>query len=330
MTEATEGGATPPADAGDALPGFACRAPASRRVAEMARKAAKRATAVLITGESGVGKSHLARCLHDVARGSSAPFVIIDCANLPEGLAENELFGHEAGAYSGAATRQPGKFEAAHGGTALLDRVFELPAEVQGKLLRVLQERSFERVGGQSTVEVDILVVATAGQDLPELVARKLFREDLYYRLHVVNLELPPLRERVEDVPLLAELFLERCAARTGRQLTLDPSAMGLLERQAWLGNVRELQNVVERAAILCESGVVTRAALEPALISVPRSPQRAIAELAQARLTLDEIERLYVERVLHEVGGRVGQAASILGIHRKTLLDKRKRHGLK
>jgi DNA-binding NtrC family response regulator len=311
------------------LPGFACRSAAARKLADMARRAAARATAVLVTGESGVGKSHLARCIHDLARGPGAPFVIIDCANLPEGLAENELFGHEVGAYSGATTRQPGKFEAADHGTALLDRASDLPPDVQGKLLRVLQERSFERVGGQVTVRVDILVIATAGPDLADLVARRLFREDLYYRLHVVHLEVPPLRERPEDIGMLAELFLERCAVRTGRSLSFEAQAVALLERQSWMGNVRELQNVVERAAILAEAGVISSEDLEPALVSLPRSPQRAIAELAEARLPFAEIERLYIERVLAQVGGRVGQAAEILGIHRKTLLEKRKRYGL-
>lgn len=322
------GGKRPPA-AAEGLPGFTSAAPSTARVAELARRAASRATAVLITGESGVGKSHLARCLADVARGPNAPFVIIDCANVPEGLAENELFGHEAGAYSGAATRAPGKFEAASGGTALLDRVTELPFEVQGKLLRVIQERAFERVGGQETVRVDIVLIATAGADLEDLVSKRLFREDLFYRLNVVRLELPPLRERLEDVAPLTGLFLERCASRTGRRLRLTEDAAQFLQSQSWLGNVRELQNVVERAAALATGDELTRADVEPVLAPMRRSPQRAIAELATAKLGLEEIERLYIARVLADAGGRVGKAAEILGIHRKTLLDKRKRYGL-
>jgi DNA-binding NtrC family response regulator len=300
-----------------------------RRLAAMAARAAGRATSVLISGESGVGKSHLARCMHDASRGAAAPFVIIDCGNLPEGLAENELFGHEAGAYSGATSRQPGKFEAADGGSVLLDRVAELAPDVQGKLLRVLQERSFERVGGQATVRVDVVVLATAGPDMRERVSQRMFREDLFYRLHVVHFEMPPLRERPEDVAPLARLFLERCAARTGRPLELGADALEALARHSWPGNVRELQNVVERAATLGDRSVIRAADLEPSLAPAARSPTRAIADLAEGRLALEEVEKLYIERVLEAVGGRIGVAAGILGIHRKTLLEKRKRYGL-
>jgi len=313
----------------DALPGFLAEDPATKRLAELAVRAAGRAPSVLITGESGAGKSHLARCMHDVARGADAPFIIIDCGNLPEGLAENEMFGHEVGAFSGATSRQAGKFEAAHSGTVLLDRVTELALDVQGKLLRVLQERCFERVGGQVTVRVDVLVLATAGPDIKDLVARRLFREDLFYRLHVVHFEVPALRERPADARALAALFLARCSERMGRSLALAPEAMDLLVRHSWPGNVRELQNVLERAAALSDGSVLGHAEIEAAMGASPSSPERAIAELAEARLSLDEIEKRYITRVLRLVGGRIGEAAGILGIHRKTLLEKRRRHGL-
>jgi DNA-binding NtrC family response regulator len=312
------------------LPGFVARDAGMLRLLELAARAAGRAASVLVTGESGAGKSHLARCMHDLGRGADRPFVIIDCGNIPEGLVENELFGHEAGAYSGATGRRPGKFEAADGGTALLDRVTELPLEAQGKLLRVLQERAFERVGGQQTIRVDVTVMATAGDDVADLVGKRLFREDLYYRLDVVHFAVPPLRERPDDVEPLAELFLDRVSQRTGSPLRLAPDAAPLLRRHSWPGNVRELQNALERAAVVAPGPLLGAADLEPALGSGPASPSRAIAELASAKLSLEAVERLYIARILESVGGRVGEAAGILGIHRKTLLDKRKRYGLR
>lgn len=310
------------------LASFVARDAAMLALLELARRAASRAGSILITGETGTGKSHLARCIHDAGRGADRPFVIIDCGNIPEGLAENELFGHEAGAFSGASGRRAGKFEAADGGSVLLDRVADLPPDVQAKLLRVVQERSFERVGGQATVRVDVTLMATAGEDLPDLVARRLFREDLYYRLHVVHFQIPALRDRLDDVEPLALHFLDRWQQRSGRHVALAPDAVELLRRQAWPGNVREMQNALERAVALAAGPELDAEALAAVMRTARRSPARAIAELADARLSLEDIERLYLERVLQLSGG-IGEAASILGIHRKTLLDKRKRYGL-
>ena len=311
------------------LPGFVARDEAMLRLLELAARAAGRATSVFVTGESGAGKSHLARSMHDAGRGPDLPFVIIDCGNIPEGLVENELFGHEAGAYSGASGRRPGKFESADGGTALLDRVTELPLETQGKLLRVLQERAFERVGGQATIHVDLTVIATAGDDVGDLVGKRLFREDLFYRLDVVHFAVPPLRERPDDIEPLAELFLDRFAARTGTPLRLSADALPILKRHSWPGNVRELQNALERAAVAASGPLLREGDIEPALRTGAAAPSRAIAELAASRMSLEAVEKLYLARVLESVGGRVGEAAAILGIHRKTLLDKRKRYGL-
>lgn len=316
------------ATAGDVvLPGFVAASPASRHVARLAERASRRASSVLVTGESGVGKSQLARSMHDHARGGE-PFVIIDCGNLPESLVENELFGHEAGAFSGATERRPGKFEAAGQGTALLDRVTDLSARVQGSLLRVLQERVFERVGGHESIEVRAQVIATAAEDLGERVRRGLFREDLYYRLHVVHLEIAPLRERPEDVPALAAELLGRLGRRLGRPLELGDDALDLLEGHRWPGNVRELANALERAATLSERSVLTREELAPTLEAPSARPERAVEQLADAGLSLEELERRYVGAVLrrHE---RFRDAAKVLGIHRKTLLEKRRRHGL-
>jgi DNA-binding NtrC family response regulator len=315
------------ADAG--LPGFLACDPRTKGLVELACRAATRAPSVLVTGESGTGKSRLARAMHDLARGPAAPFVIVDCAGLPEELAENELFGHEAGAYSGATSRQAGKFETAHGGTVVLDRIAELPLEMQGKLLRVLQDRELERVGGHVTIRVDVLVLATSSQELLPLVREGRFREDLFYRLDVVHLVVPPLRDRPGDVLPLAELFLRRCAERLSRALDLPPAAARVLQAQPWPGNVRQLENLLERVAVSTDAAEIRPSDLEAALEVAAPSPDRAVAELASSRLRLDQLERLYVQRVIEGVGGRLGEAARVLGIHRKTLLEKRKRWGL-
>ncbi len=314
----------PASDAG--LPGWVAVSPASRRLAELAARAAQRAATVLVTGETGSGKGRLARAIHDAGSGPDAPFIVISCASLPEGLAESELFGHEADAFSGATGRRAGRFELAKGGTVLLERVEDLPPAVQGKLLRVLQERTFERVGGSRSLRVDARVMATSSADLSELVAEGSFREDLYWRLDVVHLQVPALRDRVEDV---AELALIACKEAAQGRCRLSKEGIAFLERQPWPGNVRQLRNVVERAATLAETSRLGPDEFEAALAGTRSSPDRAIAELAAHGLSLSEIEALYIRRVLQQTGGRIGRAAGILGIHRKTLLDKRKRHGL-
>lgn len=311
---------------GSGLPGWVAVAPASRRLAQLAARAAGRASTVLISGETGTGKARLARAIHEAGSGPEAPFVVISCASLPEGLAESELFGHEADAFSGAVGRRAGRFELAQGGTVLLERVEDLPPAVQGKLLRVLQERTFERVGGSRSLKMDARVIATSSETLSELVAAGSFREDLYWRLDVVHLQVPPLRDRPEDI---AELARAACRESAAADCRLTKEAVALLERQLWPGNVRQLRNVVERAAALAESSQLGPEELEAALTQTRSSPDRAIAELAARGLTLSEIEALYIRRVLQQTGGRIGRTADILGIHRKTLLDKRKRHGL-
>jgi DNA-binding NtrC family response regulator len=293
---------------------------------QLALRAAKRATTILITGETGTGKARLARSMHEAGSGPDAPFVVISCASLPEGLAESELFGHEADAFSGAAGRRAGRFELAQGGSVLLERVEDLPPAVQGKLLRVLQERTFERVGGNRSLRMDARVIATSAASLSDLVADGRFREDLYWRLDVVHLQVPPLRDRPEDV---AELARAACEDVAEGRCRLSKEGVALLERQLWPGNVRQLRNVLERAAALAEAQRLGPDELEAALAETRGSPDRAIAELAAAGLSLSEIEALYIRRVLQQTGGRIGRAAGILGIHRKTLLDKRKRHGL-
>ena len=311
------------------LPGWVAAAPASLRLAELAARAAQRAGTVLITGETGTGKARLARAIHEAGSGPEAPFVVIPCGALPEGLAESELFGHEADAFSGAAGAKPGRFELAAGGTVLLDRVEDLPLTVQGKLLRVLQERVVERVGGRRPIRIDARVVATSSADLRELVSRGSFREDLFWRLEVVHLRVPPLRERVEDVRALAEVFARDAGAEGGRPCALTPAGCAFLESRPWPGNARQLRNTILRAAALGDGEPLGPAELEAALASPTTGPENAVAELAALGLSLREIEELYIRRVLQQTGGRIGRAAELLGIHRKTLLDKRKRYGI-
>ncbi|MEM7249551.1 MAG: sigma-54 dependent transcriptional regulator [Acidobacteriota bacterium] len=311
------------------LPGFVAQAEKSRRLAELAGRAAARANTVLIRGETGTGKGFVSRAMHRLGLGEDAPYTVIDCGNLPEGLAESELFGHEPGAFSGAEGRKPGRFEIAAGGTVLLDRVEDLPYPVQGKLLRVLQERTFERVGGRQTLHVKARVHATSSADLTALVADGNFREDLFYRLDVVTLEVPPLRDRLADLPDLVTRILDETGASTGKHCRVDPKALAYLGQQNWPGNLRQLRNCLERAVVLSEEEVIGKAQVEACLTTAALSPEKAIADLAELGLSLEEIERLYIERVLTVQGNAIGRSAKVLGIHRKTLLDKRKRYGL-
>src|SRR5258708_3874367 len=220
---------------------------------QLVRKVARTQATVLIQGESGTGKELVARALYRESPRANAPFIKLNCAAIPENLIESEFFGHEKGAFTGALNKREGRFELAHGGTILLDEVSEITPGVQVKLLRVLQERELERVGGNKTIRVDTRVIATTNRDLEESVANKEFREDLYFRLNVVPIRVPPLRERMEDVPLLAEQFMQRYARKHGAQIMgMSTACSAALMQHNWPGNVRELQNVIERAVILC------------------------------------------------------------------------------
>src|SRR5512138_3440267 len=227
---------------------------AMRRVLEQVRKVASTDATALVLGESGTGKELVARAIHDESARREKPFISVSCAAIPEGLLESELFGHEKGAFTGAVKRKLGRFELAHEGTLFLDEVGELPPSVQVKLLRVLQERRFERVGGEETVEVDVRLVSATNRDLAEMVKEGRFREDLYYRLDVVAMRLPPLRERPGDVEELARFFVGKLGPRFGRRVSgFTPEALALLKRHRWPGNVRELENVVEQALVFAE-----------------------------------------------------------------------------
>jgi transcriptional regulator with PAS, ATPase and Fis domain len=300
-------------------------APEMRAALRLATQVAVTDATVLILGESGTGKELIARAIHAGSARRDGPFVKVDCTALPEGLLESELFGHEKGAFTDAAAEKPGRFELAHGGTLFLDEVGELPQSLQAKLLRVLQERAFERVGGTRTISVDVRILAATNRDLAKALKGGQFREDLYYRLNVVPILVPPLRRRPEDILPLAAHFLQRFGARYGKVVPgLSPEAAALLRRYSWPGNVRELEHAIERAVILWERGVIRPEELAVDLMAVASDglPDQEL-------MTLEELEREYIRRVLRRVRGHKSRAARILGINRKTLLEKRKRYGI-
>jgi DNA-binding NtrC family response regulator len=281
--------------------------------------------AVLLEGESGTGKELLARALHEQSPRHDQPFVTVNCAALPEGLVESTLFGHERGAFTGATQRQAGAFERAHRGTLLLDEISEMRLDLQAKLLRALQEQEFERVGGGTSVRVDVRVVATTNRDLLAEVEAGRFRRDLYYRLAVVPVRTPALRERLEDLPLLVRHFVEQSAADLGvRAPQLPDETLAALARRSWPGNVRELANAVERAVILARGGALTPESFAVAPPAPPASPPAAAAAgLVLPALDLVQLERLAIEQALARTGGHRVRAAELLGISERTLRNK-------
>ncbi len=283
---------------------------------------------VLLTGESGTGKSLIAKVIHTLS-GKKGAFVEINCAAMPEQLIESELFGHEKGAFTGAVRAKRGKFELAQDGTIFLDEIGEMPLPAQAKLLRVLQDRSFERVGGTVTITTTARIVAATNQDLRARMAQKGFREDLYYRLQVFPLELPPLRERREAIAPIARWMLKDIAARMGRPVPeLDPDSLARLHSYSWPGNIRELHNILERALILSPEDRLILPPLSPS--GAPRQEEQAPAPKGPKRLkSLEELEREAIEETLKETQGHRRKAAEILGISLRTLQYKLKRYGL-
>ncbi len=282
-------------------------------------------TTVLIQGESGTGKELVARMIHETSHRGAGPFVAISCASLPRDLMESELFGHEPGAFTGAAKKRIGRFELAHGGTIFLDDVDDIPLQLQVKLVRVLQERAFERVGGESLITTNIRVIAATKRSLPAMVAAGKFREDLYYRLNVVLFLIPPLRERPEDIPLLVEYFLEKLAVRMNRgRLTISPAAVAKLQQHTWPGNVRELEHVLEQMIVLRRGDSFDEEHLpELGLGGARRSPVSVSLEGAtQVNLdsVLSEVEGRLVRWALGRTRGNLAKAAEMLGIPRSTL----------
>jgi DNA-binding NtrC family response regulator len=299
--------------------------PVSLRVLEVAEKLADTSTTLLITGESGTGKDQLARWIHERGPRRDAPFLKIDCASLPSELVESELFGHERGAFTGAVARKPGRLEMAQGGTIVLDEVAALAPGMQAKLLRVLEERTFERLGGTDTLRMDARLMALTNTDLTKAVADGRFREDLFFRLNVLGIVVPPLRERTSDIPLLAAHFLARLAPVHGRRdAAFDPAALLLLESYRWPGNVRELKNAIEHALVFGNQ-LLLQPQDFPEIISVAGAPHGLLGPLR----SLADLERDTIHATLEATHYKIGQAAQILGITRKTLLDKRKKYGL-
>jgi DNA-binding NtrC family response regulator len=308
-----------------------------RKVFASLQRAAATDTTVLLEGESGTGKELFARSLHALSPRADAPFVAINCAAIPETLLETELFGHEKGAFTGAVARKPGKFEMAHRGTLFLDEIGDLPLALQAKILRALEEKRFERVGGTASVQVDVRLVAATNRGLRAAVAARRFREDLFFRLSVFPITVPPLRDRPGDIPLLARYFVDRfCRDMKKKPIALSPAAVEQLVTYRWPGNVRELQNCIERAVILAEGDAIQPRHLNLSFKAIERQsePANPLAELdltgslAEAtKRAVAVVERVKIEQILKEADNSKGRAAELLQISYKMLLAKLKEH---
>ena len=297
--------------------GIVGSSPAMQKVFRMIRQAAPTDATVLIQGPSGTGKELVARAIHNLSNRSKGPFVAVEFAAISPNLLESEMFGHEKGAFTGAVSRRIGRFEAANHGTIFLDEISEMPLELQVKLLRVLQEREFQRVGSNETVKCDIRIVAATNRDLAAYVKEGKFREDLYYRLNVIDMRLPALKERTGDVPLLVNRYLREFGGKS-----VSPDAMRLLESYQWPGNVRELRNAVEKMCVLSSSG-------EIGVDDVPDEMKRDVTMTLSVSGTLGETEKAKILAVLEEVGGNRTKAAERLGISRRTIYRKLEEYGL-
>jgi two-component system response regulator FlrC len=302
-------------------------------VLDSACKCAGSSATVLIEAESGTGKELLARLIHEKSSRAAGPFVAVNCAALPENLLESELFGFERGAFTGAAVSKPGKFELAHHGTLLLDEIGEMAPILQAKLLRVLQEKEVDRIGGKNPVRIDVRVIATTNRDLLSLVGQGSFREDLYYRLNVVRLTIPPLRRRPVDIPLLADFFCKRHGREFGKDgVHCDPAALERLMGHRWPGNVRELENVIQRALALSSGPLITAADLPLTEVASPAGGTEAVGgheETAAVGMTMRDMERQLIKRTLDGTGGNRTKAARLLGISLRTLRNKLNEFGL-
>jgi DNA-binding NtrC family response regulator len=298
-------------------------------VLELVNHIGHTATTVLLEGETGTGKELIARAIHQASSNlRPGPLVVVNCAALPENLLESELFGHEKGSFTGAIAQRKGRFEQAHGGTLFLDEVGEIPLSMQVKLLRFLQERRFERVGGTDSIEVDVRVIAATNRSLARLVKTGAFREDLFYRINVVRIDLPPLRERTEDIPLLVRHFCEKYALPNEPPKDVAPEAMEVLLNYAWPGNVRELENVMERACVTCRNRTIGPELLTPELTHVHHSQSPSRVDLSRQlpeqlkELTAD-FERRYIRKALRKTRGNVGRCAKMCGLSRRSISAK-------
>ncbi len=305
------------------------RSPAMKKLFETMALVAPSEATVLIVGESGTGKELIANAIHQNSPRKDMPFIKVNCAALPETLLESELFGHEKGAFTGAIARKQGRFQLAHKSSILLDEIAEMAPATQAKILRVLQEREFEPVGSGQTMKVDTRVIAATNRNLEEEIQQGRFREDLYYRLNVVTVDVPPLRQRREDIPFLSDFFLKQYAEKNRRLIKgFTPRATDLLMRYDWPGNVRELENIIERAVIMARGEMITP-------LEFPADLQHLDEELKDTRIdftpgrSLKEVEKVMILRTLEETGGNRTHAARILGISRRTLQLKLKEYGI-
>jgi DNA-binding NtrC family response regulator len=322
------------------FPRIVGESPAMQSVSRQLQRVAATETTVLLLGESGTGKELFARAIHHVSHRRDQPFIALNCAAIPESLVENELFGHERGAFTGAGNRKVGKIELAQRGTLFLDEIGELPLASQAKLLRVLEERRFERVGGTQSIEVDVRIVVATNRDLAARIREKLFREDLYFRISAVPLTIPPLRDRGDDIDILADHFLEKFSRELGKPLlALSHDARRRLRDYSWPGNVRELQNALERAVILADGPEIGRELLvcKPAVLDTETTPANLIPDSFSWEGSFDEVtaraqlhvERVLLENALKEFRWNKTRAAEKLGITPKTLLSKMRATGL-
>ena len=337
---------------GSDFSGMVGSGPAMSQLFDLTRRVARSNATVLLLGETGTGKELVARAVHDISGRASGPFVRVNCGALSESLLESELFGHVKGAFTTAVANRTGRFEAGHGGTIFLDEINSVSLTMQVKLLRVLQEQEFERVGDSKTISVDVRIVAATNRDLTEQIEDGTFREDLYYRLNVVSLYLPPLRDRTEDIPALAAHFLARCCVRNEREIeAIEPTAMELLQRYDWPGNVRELENYIERAVVLAEGRTIGPDLLPPhvrgeippqigrqtTLESFPDLCEQAVrlgiaehvTEGRTHEAVLAGIERELIRQTLETCHGTQTKTAARLGINRNTLHKKIEDYGL-
>jgi DNA-binding NtrC family response regulator len=306
-----------------ALSNFLGKSPRMRQIYDLLMEVTRTDSTVLILGESGTGKGLVSRTIHYNSSRKDRPFIETNCTVYTESLLNSELFGHEKGAFTGAISQKKGRFELADGGTVFLDEIGDISPATQLMLLRFLQERRFERVGGEKTVEVDVRVIAATNQNLVERMEKGLFRNDLYYRLNVIPINLPPLRERVEDIPLLSMQFLERFAPKVGKKVSgFSPEALEALARYSWPGNIRELENVLERTIVLAKNEVI-------GVDDLPGNLRKNLQPRSEVGLSLYEHERLYILKKLAECNWNKKLAASVLGINRSSLYSKLKKYGI-
>jgi two-component system, NtrC family, response regulator HydG len=310
------------------LPEIIGTSPAMREVFRLTRMAAPTSASVLLIGETGTGKEVIAKALHKRSQRATGPYIRVNCGALHENLLESELFGHVKGAFTGAIENKTGRFEAAHGGTIFLDEISSMSAKLQVQLLRVLQEREFERVGDSKTVRVDVRVVAATNESLEDEIDAGRFREDLYYRLNVIRIEMPPLRDRPEDIQLLAEHFAARYARPGEPSKPITAEVMEALCRHDWPGNVRELENAIERASVTCRGPHITPADLPREILQAPARPASISVDLTRPlpevlRATLCDVEKRYIEHALKQANGHIGRCARICGLSRRSISTK-------